>query len=89
MTETKLISVRVPVDLLNKIDELAKRNSPIKRSGVIVNCLQALTDAADGGTLFLAATWPCRRKKNYVITAQYSPDANTTSKLSSSNLITP
>lgn len=89
MTETKLISIRVPVELLQEIDKLAESYKPITRSGVIVNFLQALMDAADGGTRYLAVTWPLRKKKGYVITSRFNLDAPDASTLSSSNLITP
>lgn len=45
MKYTKLISVRVPVDVLNKIDQLADKSSYRKRSDIINGVLRMIAFA--------------------------------------------
>lgn len=89
MTETKLISIRVPADLLAKIDAAAQGTKPLTRSGIIVNYLNAVFDAADADTRFILATWAIRKQKQWKITAVFDPYKPSAGKLNSSNLITP
>lgn len=89
MQETKLISLRVPADLLEKIDAAATESKALTRSGIIVNYLNAVFDAADSYTRFVMSTWPMRKKQPYKFVFQFDPKTPDTNTLNSTNLITP
>lgn len=89
MQETKLISMRVPVDLLENIDSLWRHDRALSRSYIIFNLLNAIFDAADPATLFIMSMWQLRKKKGYQLSLTYKPEESTESDLRTKNLITP
>lgn len=89
MSATKLISIRVPEELLRLIDEDAAKQKYYTRSSIIVNMLLAIYDAADKPTRFVMSTWPLRGKKGYTITFNFIPTSSVPDELGSKNLITP
>lgn len=89
MQETKLISIRVPVELLEKIDEEAAGLRPMTRSGVIVNFLTAIFDTSSHLTRFLMLTRGWNKRKNYKLSFDFVPGQESETELSQTNLITP
>lgn len=89
MQETKLISLRVPVQLLENIDSLWKHDRALSRSFIIFNLLTAVFDTADPATLFIMAMWSLRRRNGYKLSLTYKPDETSASELNTKNLITP
>lgn len=88
MTETKLISIRVPAQLLELIDNDATRVRPMNRSQVIINILQGVYDSTTNGGRFVLLSWPLRKKGNYQLSIEYKPNGNTEEALRTNNLIT-
>lgn len=89
MQETKLISLRVPVDLLENIDCLWRHDRYLTRSYVIVNLLRAVLETADPASLFVMKMWQLRRQPGYKLSLVFKPDEPSEATLSSENLITP
>lgn len=89
MNATKLISIRVPEELLRLIDESAGKQKYNSRSSIIVNMLQAVYDAADEPTKFLMSMWSYREKNGYTLTFNFEPKPSVSDELGSKNLITP
>lgn len=88
MKETKLISIRVPAELLELIDNDATRVRPMNRSQVIINILQGVYDSTTNGGRFVLLSWPLRKKGNYQLSIEYKPNDNTEEALRTNNLIT-
>ena len=88
MTETKLISIRVPAELLALIDNDAARVRPMNRSQVIINILQGVYDSTTNGGRFVLLSWPLRKKGQYQLSIEYKPQVNTEEALRTNNLIT-
>lgn len=88
MKETKLISIRVPAELLELIDNDANRVRPMNRSQVIINILQGVYDSTTNGGRFVLLSWPLRKKGNYQLSIEYKPNGNTEEALRTNNLIT-
>ena len=84
MQETKLISIRVPVSLLEKIDEEAAGLRPMTRSGVT-----AIFDTSSHLTRYLMLTRGWNKRKNYKLSFDFVPGEQTETELSQTNLITP
>lgn len=89
MSATKLISIRVPDELLRLIDKDAGDQNYNSRSSIIVNMLQAIYDAADEPTKFIMSTWAFRKSKGYTLTFSFTPTSSVPDELGSKNLITP
>lgn len=89
MSATKLISIRVPDELLRLIDEDAGKQNYISRSSIIVNMLQAVYDAADIPTRYIMSTWSFRQREKYTLTYSFTPKPSDSDELGSKNLITP
>lgn len=88
MTETKLISIRVPADLLELIDKEADSANCISRSSLINNILQGVFDSADSYTRFLLKTWRNRERRHYKMTVVFDPNVTVDNNLQSKNLVT-
>lgn len=88
MTETKLISIRVPAQLLELIDNDANRVRPMNRSQVIINILQGVYDSTTNLSRFVLLSWPLRKKGSYQLSIEYKPNGNTEEALRTNNLIT-
>ena len=89
MQETKLISIRVPVSLLEMLDEEAAGLRPMTRSGVIVNFLTAIFDTSSHLTRYLMLTRGWNKRKNYKLSFDFVPGQESETELSQTNLITP
>lgn len=89
MQETKLISIRVPVSLLEKIDEEAAGLRPMTRSGVIVNFLTSIFDTSSHLTRYLMLTRGWHKRKSYKLSFDFVPGQESETELSQTNLITP
>lgn len=89
MNATKLISIRVPEELLWQIDKDARAQNYNSRSSIIVNMLQAVYEAADEPTRFIMSTWAFRKSKGYTLTFSFTPTSSVQDELVSKNLITP
>lgn len=88
MTETKLISIRVPAQLLELIDNDVDTVCPTNRSQIIINILQGVYDSTTWGERFILLSWPLRRKGQYQLSLEYKPQINTEDALRTNNLIT-
>lgn len=89
MQETKLISIRVPVKLLQGIDEEAACLVPMTRSGVIVNLLSAIFENSEHFTRYLMLTRGFHKNKHYKLSFDFVPGQESETELSQTNLITP
>lgn len=68
MEKTKVVSVRLPESLLNKLDEVVKDHKYWKRNSVIEQALTAFAYAADHTTQYNILGWWRHQSKDRVMT---------------------
>lgn len=68
MEKTKVVSVRLPESLVNKLDEVVKAHKYWKRNSAIEQALTAFAYAADHNTQYDILRWWRHRSKERVLT---------------------